>query len=152
MSSVPEYINQVTDPSTRRALQALFDSMQKSFTFKDLSLSGTLSVDGLVSLAAGLNTGNGDIKVFYNSEDLADDAELFLPDATQGFALISDGTEYLVGFVDTDGSVVGIITSTNSGTSDSDGDLCLHKDGTKAVVVNRLGSEKTVTCLYLYAA
>lgn len=117
---------------------------------------GQLLVNEVKFLSEGLDTGFGtaksnvDLKSFWNKEALADDAEFDLPDAVEGFALVTDGTEFLIGHVGTDGAVVALVTSTNAAATDSDTDLCLYDNGTNASVKNRLGSEKTVTCLFFY--
>lgn len=117
---------------------------------------GDLFVDSVKFMSGGLNAGfepakaNVELKSYWKKETLADEAEFDLPDEVEGFALATDGTEHIVAHVGTDGSVLGIVTSTNAATSDSDGDLCIYDNGTKASVKNHLGSEKTITCLFFY--
>lgn len=93
---------------------------------------------------------NHAVKPFFRKEDLADDAGFDLPNAAEGFATITDGTEYIHAFVASDGSVTGITTSTNASIGDVDTDLCLFDNGTAARVRNRLGSQATVRCIFWY--
>ena len=114
---------------------------------------GNLLVNEIEFLKNGLYMEQGDkISVPYMTKvTLDDDGEHSLPDATEGFVLLTNGTEYIIGHVSTDGSVVGLVTSTNAAMTDSDTNLCLYDAGTYASVKNRLGQSEDVTILYFYA-
>jgi len=116
--------------------------------------ASTLTVDGASILTGGMKStsGSGAVKVFKSTQTLADTGEFALPDATEGFALATDGTEYIIAHVSTDGSVLGVVTSTNSVAADTDGNLCIYDGGTAANVKNHLGSEATISVLYFYFA
>lgn len=111
-----------------------------------------LYVGNLYHMASGLSLEQGDLQAipYMKKLELDDDGEIGLPDATEGFVLITNATEYIIGHVSTDGSVVGLVTSTNAAMTDSDTNLCLYDAGTYASIKNRLGSAETVTILYFY--
>lgn len=118
-------------------------------------LVGNLYVESFNYTDQGLSMEMGSMLPvpFMHKATLADNGTYSLPDATEGFVLLTDGTEHIVAHVSTDGSLVGMSTSTNTsvGSGDSDTNLVLKTDGTTAVIKNMLGSEKDITILYFYA-
>ena len=125
-------------------------SIFTNFTADEAKIAKTLQVSGLSSLLGGLTTGNGKVKIFQKIVTLADEAEVSLPDATAGFVVATDGTESIIAYVGIDGAVLDIVTSTNAVAADTDGNLCIYDGGTAANVKNHLGSEATVSILYVY--
>lgn len=86
----------------------------------------------------------------YQKDDVADDATVSLPDATSGFALISDNAEFGLFLVQNNGTVSMIANSTNVDDANTDGDLCLYDGGTGAVFKNRLGVAGEVRIFYFF--
>ncbi len=116
---------------------------------------GKAYVESLEYTEQGVLKAQGDLQAipFFHKATLADDGTYSLPDATEGFVLVTNATESILAHVSTDGSVVGISSTTNTsvGSGDSDGNLVLKTDGTTAIIKNMLGQEEDVTILYFYA-
>ena len=119
--------------------------------YESLTL-GEVFVEKLQSMTSGASVGNKSMKFYFNKETLADDGEFDLPSAIQGFALITDETNFLVVHIKTDGTVLALVDSGDGAdTSDTDGDLCAYDNGTKVSIKNRTGSEADVTAFLVYA-
>lgn len=116
---------------------------------------GKAYVESLEYTEQGVLKAQGDFQAipFFHKATLADDGTYGLPDATEGFVLVTNATESIVAHISTDGSVVGISSTTNTsvGSGDSDGNLVLKTDGTTAIIKNMLGQEEDITILYFYA-
>lgn len=96
----------------------------------------------------GIDFEVGGINVLQAQQTLADDAEYALPAGAEGFALVSDGTEYLVVYIAANGAVTAIVASANADVADTDLKLCVYDSGAGASVKNRLGAEATVSILF----
>lgn len=84
------------------------------------------------------------LETFKEMVSLADDAEIFFETAVAGYgyAIIGDNQEFAP-FTFTSAGVVTLLTdaSTNTASTDSDGNLCVYDAGSGIAIKNRLGSE-----------
>lgn len=142
---------QFTDPNLSSA--TITGSTIKSSTFHD---------PNIVNIPTFAQTGK--IKFFtYQEDSLADDANVPLPDATDGMCLVSCTDPNTPGtaesgyyMVVSDGSVTKIAGSTNAVSTNTDAKLCCYHDpnsasnGTAGIVSNRLGCTGTIRILYFY--
>lgn len=95
-------------------------------------------------------TESGELKFFTASETLVTNATISLPDASLGFAQLSDGTNAALAQVATDGSVLSIASTGTVATTDTGSTLALFDDGTQAVIKNTSASNSTVSVVYFY--
>jgi hypothetical protein len=96
-------------------------------------------------------TMTGTVKRFvYQADAMADDAEISLPDATDGIVLVQMNAEAMFAIVNADGTSTKISGSTNTAVTDSDTDLCVYDGGTAANVKNRLGATAATRVVYWY--
>lgn len=82
---------------------------------------------------------------FKKSRFFTDDESFSLP-AKDGYATVRaiGSNDYLQVLFNSDGSVVQLVASGNTATTDSDGNLCIFDDGANAVIRNRLNASKTL--------
>ncbi|MFA5377782.1 MAG: hypothetical protein WC455_18675 [Dehalococcoidia bacterium] len=117
------------------------------------SLTGytALSIDNVEVVKPNWTTSAGTLKFWtYQADALADDGTVSLPDATSGILMVSCNAEGGVWVVQSSGAVAAIAGTTNTASTDSDGDLCLYDGGTGAVLKNRLGATGEIRALYAY--
>ena len=111
----------------------------------------TVTVDNLSIIRSNVTVGAGTLKKWeYQAEALADDATVSLPDATDGFLLMSCNGEAGFWTVMADGTCAKIVGSTNTAATDTDTDLCLYESGTTAIIKNRLGAVGVIRAIYFY--
>ena len=90
-------------------------------------------------------------KIFsYQSDLIADDATVSLPDATYGFVTVSVNAECGTWVVESDGTCTKVVGTTNTADTDLDTDLCVYDGGTKGIVKNRLGVNGEIVISYNY--
>ncbi len=86
----------------------------------------------------------------YQSDVLADDGTVNLREGGSGFVFVSCNAEAGMWVVSADASVVKVAGTTNTATTDSDGNLCVFDSGTWATVKNRLGVVGLVRVMFFY--
>jgi hypothetical protein len=101
-----------------------------------VSKEGTVTQLGLSTIKDGVLT--------------LDDGTITLPTGVNGLLKVLTGVETIACTVGTDGAISNFVGSTNTASTDSDGNLCVYDGGTGAVIKNRLGSTKTVIYVYEY--
>lgn len=93
----------------------------------------------------------GTLKVFtYQADALADDGTVSLPDATDGFVIVSCNAETIFVNVTAAGVCAKVSGSTNTDVADTDAKLDVYDGGTYAIVKNRLGATGAIRIIYLY--
>lgn len=97
-----------------------------------------------------ISTYNGTMKFFTTSQTVTNSSTVSLPNATNGLAWISDGTNTSLTHVAADASLVEIAESGTVEVSDTGSTLAIIDNGTQAIVKNKSGSNSTVTIIYQY--
>jgi len=99
----------------------------------------------------GTTAQNSDVFEYgYTADALADDGTVNLPDATDGFVIVSCNAECGIWNVRATGACYKVAGTTNTAATDSDGSLCVYDGGTYAIVKNRLGATGCIRIVYRY--
>lgn len=95
------------------------------------------------------STGTALNQFVYSNTALADDGKVSLPSSKCGFGTIVAGKDYLDFRVGAASTIALVNNTSDSTTSDSDGNLCVYSSaGLK--VKNRLGAVKNIRIIYWY--
>lgn len=95
---------------------------------------------------------NGTLKIWhYQSDDFDDDESENLPASSSGILSVSCNAEAGQWLIQTDGTVIKISGTTNTASTDSDGNLCVYDNGSGATIKNRLNVDNAeVRAFYFY--
>lgn len=140
-----------TSAKTLAATTTAFE-VETSTTAGGLHKTSSLSGAGIMSIFGGnAGTERGEHKTYtFQDNDLADDGVVILPTAGYGILFVTMNAEVAVFGIQSDGTVVLLVGSTNTAATDSDTDLCAFKSTAASHVKNRLGSTAKITITYFY--
>lgn len=93
----------------------------------------------------------GELKIFtYQTDALADDENVSLPDATSGIIMVSCNAEAFTALVQNNGTVTLLSNTTNVDDADTDTKLCIYDSTNQAIIKNRLGVTGEIRIMYWY--
>ena len=128
--------------------KAVFMSDDQTFTYTPTAgmyVGSVVQFDVAGYVWVELDCGNS---VWTTVVTLADDAEVALPDATNGVVQVTSPAEGGLVVISTAGACVLLGGSANFAATDSDTDLCVYDNGTAASVKNRLGASAVIQISY----